>query len=314
MKILLDNVNLGSTSGPNSFGRQLTNELLKRNHIVHNVIDIVKQRIAHIERPDVHLAFIESNITIDSPLIQRLDGIYYNSDSQYGDWWLQNSRINETYDRSAGVIFQSPFSKTLVESFFGEKHTDDAVIINNGVDMSVIASVPEMNDETLDNFDKVWVSASNWRPHKRLSENVRYFLEHSGDNDVLIIAGAQGGPGSDHERILYVGELTWHALIALYKRADNFIHLAYHDNCPNVIVDARAAGCNIICAGCAGSQFVAGPEAIVIDEDDWVPQPIELYKPPKLDFRRARRCGVESSIDIVDVVDRYIEFLMRYVK
>ncbi len=311
MKLLFDNVNLGSTSGPNSFGRQLTDEFKRRGDDVINLIDAMQNQQSITVKPDIHLAFIEANIQSEIPLIQRLDGIYYNSDAQYGDWWLQNKRINETYDNAKGIIFQSPFSKRLVESFFDSK--PNSIVIGNGVNLDAIAAIPVNTVDEFDRFDKIWVAASNWRPHKRLSENVRYFLEHADDNDVMVVAGADQGPGMNEERIVYVGELNWQTLVGLYKRASYFIHLAYHDNCPNVIVDARAAGSHIICASCAGSSSIAGPDATIIDEDEWDPGPIELYKPPKLDFNRARINGIESSIDIKDVAQCYIDFFKGFI-
>ena len=312
MKILIDNVNLGSTSGPNSFGRQLTNELIVQGHEVMNTIDIMKlgQRI-QLKKPDVQISFIESQVYFDEsiPLIQRLDGIYYNSDSQFGDWWVQNQRIHQTYERAKGVIFQSQFSKRLVESFFDQK--DNTIVINNGVNLKSIQEIEPLQNEEIDRFDKLWVCASSWRPHKRLSENIRYFLEHSDSNDALIIAGANTGPLHDHPRISYVGELNWKTLISLYKRAKYFIHLAYHDNCPNVVVDARASGCHIIGASCAGTRDVAGIGATIIVEDDWDPRPIELYKPPMLDFSKKHVNEIESSIDIEDVTKRYVSFFQH---
>lgn len=310
MRILLDNVNLGSRSGPNSFGRQLTDQLNRDGHNVLNTIELMRQGGKTMQLPDAQLTFIEAMTRIPNvPVVQRLDGIYYNSDSQYGDWWIQNQRIGETYELAKGVVFQSPFSKRLVETFFDAKPDEYTTIIGNGVDLDAIAAIEPINDPGLDKWSEVWVSASNWRPHKRLGENVRYFLEVAPDTAVLVVAGTDRGPHDDHERILYVGELNWQTLIALYKRATTFVHLAYHDNCPNVIVDARASGCHIVCASCAGSSSIAGLNATIIEEDDWDPQPIELYKPPQLDFARARQNDIDSNIDIKDVTRRYVEFL-----
>jgi len=315
MRILLDNVNLGSTSGPNSFGRQLTNELLRQEHDVLNTIELLKlgNRI-QLQPPEVQLTFIESQIVFSSniPLIQRLDGIYYNSDSQFGDWWVQNERISKTYENAKGIVFQSSFSKKLVETFFGEKENN--VIINNGVDLKLIDEIQSLQDSELDKYENVWVSASNWRPHKRLSENIHYFLEHANEKDILIVAGTNKGPYDDHPRVSYVGELKWRTLISLYKRARYFIHLAYHDNCPNVVVDARASGCHIIGASCAGTKDIAGIGATIILEDDWHPQPIELYKPPKLDFTKKHVNEIESSIDISDVTKRYVNFFEQVIE
>jgi hypothetical protein len=314
MRVLLENVDSSSSSGPNSFGRQLTPALGRQGIEVVNLnVELTAKR--SITGPiDAIVCFIESVIShVNVPLIQRLDGIYYNSDARYGDWWDQNRNIKATYDRARGVVFQSPFSRHLVESFFGEKHEDDVVVIGNGVDIREVNAIQPSSDSTLDVAGEVWVSASSWRPHKRLSENVRYFLEHSRPDDIMVIAGSDTGPGCFEPRVKYVGSLGWRDLIALYKRARHFVHLARHDNCPNVVVDARAAGCHIVCASDSGTPWIAGPDATVIEEDAWDPTPIRLYEPPKLDFARARVNNIESSIDIDVVAQRYVEFIQRYV-
>lgn len=306
MRLLLDNVNLGSSSGPNSFGRAFTKELVRRDIAVDNLHECIAAG-RRLVRPDAHVVFIESRVDLgDVPMFQRLDGIYYNSDVRYGVWQMQNASIRQTYDRAFGVIFQSTFSRRLVESFFFEH--PNSTIIGNGVDLAEFTSVTPYDSPALSDAGDVWVAASNWRPHKRLAEDVRYFKEHAARHDVLVIAGETPHVERD-DRIVYIGDVTRDVLLSLYARAKYFIHLAFHDNCPNVVVDARAAGCHIICAGASGSPSIAGPDATVIDEDEWQPAPIELYRPPALDFTRARRNGLESSIDIVDVVDAYVNFM-----
>ena len=54
-----------------------------------------------------------------------------------------------------------------------------------------------------------------------------------------------------------------------------FIHLAWLDHCPNVVVDARAAACQIICSSAGGTKEIAGPSAIVIEEDEWDFEPVD---------------------------------------
>lgn len=313
MRMLLDNVDTNSASGPNSFGRAFSNELKRRGVEVDNLLECIRSR-RPIMKPDVHMAFIETQLNLgDTPLIQRLDGIYYNTDDRYGYWWEQNKTIKQTYDRAFGVVFQSEFSRRLVEAFYNEHPM--STIIGNGVDMSEFIDLQPLDMPQLDSCSgNVWVAASNWRPHKRLVENVRYFKEHARHDDVLVIAGGTTYDPPADDRIIYTGELDRQTLISLYKRAKYFVHLAFHDNCPNVVVDARAAGCSIICAGASGSPSIAGPDAIVIDEDEWTPAPIQLYNPPCLDFKRARRNGIESNIDIINVVDRYIDFITSIVE
>lgn len=311
MRILLDNIDLGLTNGASSFARQLTNELINQKHDVINTIELIKlEKVKHqqLQQPEIQLSFVEAQVKFDSvvPMVQRLGSIHYNSDDAYGDWWLQNQYIQRTYSDASGVIFQSHFTRRLVETFFGEK--EDSIVINNGVNYELINSISPFDEPILDAFETIWLSASSWRPNKRLSENVNYFLEHAGENEALVVVGASIGPYHDHPRILYVGELNWRTLVSLYKRAKYFIHLAYHDHCPNVVIEARAAGCHIICASCSGTPEIAGVDATVIQEDDWEPQPTTLYMPPKLDFTRKSVNSVDSNVNITDVASRYVNY------
>jgi len=77
MKIYLDNVNLGSSSGPNSFARKLQESLIDMSHSVTDV------------NPDVQISFILATRKL-APTLQRLDGIYFNSEQ---DWKNLNAPI-----------------------------------------------------------------------------------------------------------------------------------------------------------------------------------------------------------------------------
>ena len=68
MKVLIDNVNIRSTSGPNSFGRRLMIEAQKSGH----------QFGPDVINPDVQLSFIMATQK-RAKLALRLDGIYFNS-------------------------------------------------------------------------------------------------------------------------------------------------------------------------------------------------------------------------------------------
>ena len=83
MNIHLENVNLQSTSGPNHFANKLI-KYLKKKEITFNEHQL----------PDVRLCFIESHRPVfdEVPLIQRLDGIYFNS---VQDYELQNVKISD---------------------------------------------------------------------------------------------------------------------------------------------------------------------------------------------------------------------------
>lgn len=283
-----------SRSGPNQFAKKLAVALSNRGHVL----------AGPHENPEVQLSFIQAT-GMYAPLVQRLDGIWFNVDQ---DWENQNAPIERTYCLSRAVVFQTEFNKRLCERFFGE-HPDPHVI-SNGTNVDLIDAVDPLSAPSLRDVEKVWTCAASWRPHKRLAENVRYFQEHAGEKDCLIIAGANPDVRMADPRIFYAGDLEYQVLISLYRATDYFIHLSYLDHCPNVVVDARAAGAHIICSSLGGTKEIAGSDATVIEEDEWDFEPCKLYEPPAMDFSRKTQGGVDSELDINIVAEQYESVLM----
>ena len=296
MNIFLDNVDISSRSGPNSFGKKLKREFERCGHKVLMAVDECGKTL-----PDIQLSFIMAKFKI-APIIQRLDGIYFNSDQDFNSL---NSPIEATYQHADAVIFQSEFNKDLTSHYFGVK--ERSFIIRNGTDLEKIDSVLPIENDNLDKFDNVWSCASSWRPHKRLKDNIRYFVENSGDNDCLVVAGKNPDHVVIHPRVLYAGELGWNTLISLYKRSKYFIHLAWLDHCPNVVIDARASGCHIICSSAGGTREIAGENSTIIVEDDWNFTPVKLYNPPDMDFSNSVKGDSSHNIDIRKVSEMYLD-------
>tara|TARA_B100000214_G_scaffold373348_1_gene353501 strand:+ start:1755 stop:2651 length:897 start_codon:yes stop_codon:yes gene_type:complete len=292
LNLFLENVNLNSNSGPNSFGQKLFKYMPSCGVTIENTPE-----------PDAYLCFIESGRTThNAPLYQRLDGIYFNSSFNYN---AQNSNIKRTYEMATGVIFQSNFNKELTFKYFGP-HNNYA-IIHNGADIELINSVEKIE---IDKYENIWSCASSWRPHKRLSENIRYFLEHSDPNDGLIVAG-NVEQRTQHDRIHYVGELSTEKLFSLYKASKYFIHLAWLDHCPNVVVDAMACGCQIICSSAGGTKEIAGSNAVIVQEEEWDYSPVELYNPPPMDFTQKVKNTWHNNnkYDMLSVCQKYHSFM-----
>ena len=296
MKIRLENVNYNSDSGPNSFAKKLAKYVELQGHVI------------NWQNYDAVLCFIETvNEFPEKKLFQRLDGIYFNSDFNFQK---QNSNIQKTYHRADGVIFQSNFNKELTYKFFGEH--ENHTIIHNGADLEFIERIIPLKNDILDKYENVWACAANWRPHKRLEENIRYFLEHRGPNDCMVIAG-NAAPNNKLSDVFYTGNLPYQDLLSLYKRSAYFIHLAWLDHCPNVVVDARASGCKIICSSAGGTREVAGLDAIVIEEDVWDYMPTKLYNPPSMDFTRKLKNSFDVDYDMITVAKKYLEFMNELV-
>ena len=291
MNIFFDNVNFASSSGPNSFASKLAICLKALGHDINGTLE-----------PDLQLSFI-SAVNKTAPIIQRLDGIYFNSEQ---DWRKLNEPIRETYDVAAGVIFQSEFNKRLTEYYFGIHSR--SVVIHNGTDLEEHRDVPLFTHPAIEGFEKCWAAASSWRPHKRLAENIRYFLEHSSERECLIVAGDNADVRVKHPRVFYTGNLSRNKLLGLYRRADHFVHLALMDHCPNVVIDARAAGCHITCTTSGGTKEIAGTDATLVEDMEWNYQPFALYKPPQLDFSKTSKNAYDAPIDIAHTTKQYLRF------
>ena len=296
MDIYFDNVNLSSNNGPNSFAGKLAKYIVANDN-----------SLTSLEDADVSLTFIETyRLWLSKkPFAQRLDGIYFNTRQNYK---AQNSNIKKTHDMANGVIYQTEFNKSLITKYFGEHK--NSIIINNGADLEMINSIQRLRSKVFDKYDEIWCCASNWRPHKRLNDNVEYFLQHSGANDLMLVGGDIDdlNPIKD-QKVKYLGKLQQNQLFSVYKACDNFIHLAWLDHCPNVVVDARACGCKIICSSAGGTKEIAGKDAIIVEEEDWNFEPVDLYSPPKLDFTKKVINNSDSELDMKIVARQYEKFL-----
>ena len=294
IKLRFDNVDFNSRSGPNGFGLKLAKSLLNSG-----------QFLIDNQAPNVQLSFIESKNKFN-PTILRLDGIYFNNKQ---DWKLQNNGIKKSYDSCEHIVFQSNFNRDLVTKFFGFR--ENTSVIRNGTDLKSIKKIEKAKIKGLEDKE-VWLSASSWRPHKRLKENIEYFLHHAPEQCHMLVAG----PNPDFnfsaiDRVHYLGNLHWEQLISVMKTASTFVHLAYLDHCPNVVVDARASDCHIVCSSSGGTHEIAGSKSTIIKEFEWDMEPIDLYNPPKMDFSQKLNLKINSEIDIELVSKEYANVIER---
>lgn len=300
MKLYLDNFDNNSDSGPNGFAKKLLNNLVTKNQI----------KISDYNNCDLSFCLIQSTLKKEKPTVLRLDGIYFNSSQ---DFESLNRPIRQTYEKSDAVVFQTLFNKNLIEHWFG-KHQNYHVI-RNGTNFDVISSIPKITSVVLDAFSEVWSCAASWRPHKRLDENIRYFLEFAPQDACLVVMGKGAEQWLvEHPRILYAGHVTWDQQISIYKRSSTFLHLAWFDHCPNVVVDARASGCKIVCSSTGGTKEIAGLDATIINEDDWDFRPIRLYEPPVMNFSNIRQNEFNIDIGIEKVTNFYLDAFKSVLK
>ena len=307
MKVFCHNFNPSSNSGPNKFSRQLFSKL-----IVNKKLEVINNQ----QDADLEFALISMSCEKRKPMILRLDGIYFNSDQNYQE---QNSPIRYAYEKSDCVIFQSNFNKQLTERWFGT-HKKSYVIHNAACSETISKADPSIFDKILDKNLEVWSCASSWRPHKRLEDNLRYFCEFSNPSTVMIVAGKNADIALVNKyskfsngRIMYVGELDYFSLISLYKRSSKFIHLAYLDHCPNVVVDAQAAGCEIVCSSTGGTSEVV-KKGRIVKESEWDFSPIQLYKPPEMNFENFYDINTDDFLTLDEVSIMYYKAMKDLTK
>lgn len=274
MRIQFENVDVNSRSGPNGFGLKLARQFLKDGHELTN------------DRPDVRLSFIQSMNDFD-PTILRLDGIYFNS---LQDWKAMNEPIRRSYEHAQAVIVQSEFDKKLIFKFFGER--ENVHVIHNGTDVDLISRIKPQNFDR----DKTWMCASSWRPHKRLDENIRLFQHLKDDGDHLLVAGknADVSAGTNIEGVHFLGDLDWETMVSCMKASANFIHLSWLDHCPNVVVDAKAAGCRLHVSEAGGTAELASSRDLVYEDAAFNFEPVELYNPPKISMCLSKADSVSN--------------------
>ena len=305
MKIRFDNVNFNANNGPNGFGIKLAKEFLRQGH------DLVSSN------PDVQLSFIQK-VNEFNPCVLRLDGIYFNSDQ---DWKAQNEQIRLSYLSSQAVIVQSEFNKELVFNYFGKR--SNVHVVSNGTDLEEIGNIQPLQHDIVDKFENIWMCASHWRPHKRLNENIQYYLEHKKQNDCLLICGKGFQENVEKkylsflqsENIFYLGELNWIQLISCMKVSKYFLHLAFLDHCPNVVVDAKATNCICIVSSSGGTKELCDNNDVIILDLDWDFKPLKLYDPYKLNFKNKtnnKNIGLDFSIN--KTYTKYFNVLKSYIK
>jgi glycosyltransferase involved in cell wall biosynthesis len=303
MKIFAHNFNPQSNSGPNKFTRQLFNTMQK---------DLGVSYTINQQDADVEFCLIQQVVHKVKPMVLRLDGIWFNSEQNYKE---QNKTIEFSYRNADAVVFQSNFNKKLTEAWFGPHKNSH--VIHNSADMKQIERAnPAFWNNIFGKETEVWSCASSWRPHKRLNENIRYFLEFAPKNAMLAVAGK--GSASErlnyrlNERIKFLDELDYMSLLSLYKRSSTFIHLAYLDHCPNVVVDAQAANCRIICSSSGGTVEIVEKGTVVI-ENEWDFKPCELYNPPKLKFDHFKHMSMSKNRNIVKCSKKYYDILKEII-
>jgi len=258
------------------------------------------------DAPDIDAALVVATIETPElralkrrgvPLVQRVDGVPFRTPGV--NFAHETARLRRCYGVADAVVFQSQFSRAIVERTLGPVGCE-ARTVYNGVDLSVFSSAEaaDLHPHLCSRGDGVGqpppadkgltlACASVWRPHKRLGATVRGFLkfhERAPDSRLLVI-GPTERAGSNlpaDPAIRYLGGMSHEDAARALGPADVFLHLAWLDWCPNVVLEAQAMGLPVVCANSGGtSEILVKDTGAVIDCDPPAPPPTEtdIYDP-----------------------------------
>jgi glycosyltransferase involved in cell wall biosynthesis len=245
-------VDFNSRSGPNSFGSRLARELIILGH---NIVTSNK------ENYDCCLCFIEPNLPIEKNkrFVLRLDGIWFKPDQ----FVTHNRNIKWAYDNCDYVVWQSNFDKKMTQKWWGKKNGS---VISNGIFLENKQVLHPEIKKIKEQYEKIFVCAANWHRQKRLKENIDLFLKNSSKKDALLVLGSNPDHIVKDNRILYLGNIPHDLCLQIYSISDWFIHLAWLDHCPNVVVEAISQGCPVMCTDSGGTHEIVKSNGIILEE------------------------------------------------
>jgi glycosyltransferase involved in cell wall biosynthesis len=308
MKIYFDNVNFESEhTGPNCFAKRLAIQLGNLGH-----------QIADPDDYDVALVFIEptSKLDISKPFVQRLDGIWFKPEQMSSG---MNNAIKHCYQNANSVIWQSEFDKKMTQRWFGDR---TGVVISNGIELKRAAVRSEQLIDMRATFDKIFVCSANWHPQKRLRDNIEIFQhikKTQFPNSCLIVLGNNPDHHVADKSIFYAGNIRHDLCAEVYAIADWMIHAAYLDHCPNVVIEAIAQGCPVLCTSEGGTAELIGYKngMIIHDAEPYDFSLVDYDNPPRVPLNSINKMLPLSSrraqpytVDIVKCAKMYEDTLL----
>lgn len=272
MKIHFDNVNMGSSSGPNSFAKRLAMGLLESGHDV---------ELYDGSKADISIVFIEpSGRHLAKKVVQRLDGIWFSPQ----EFETKNSAIKKLYHSADGVIWQSEFDKGMTSKWWGLPKKGS--VIRNGINAPEIKKfqIPAL-EQIRQQYEMLFVCSANWHPQKRLSDNVELYkhLRSFYSSAALIVMGSNAIKTAD-PHIFYAGSQPHEVCLEIFSASNWMLHTAWLDHCPNTVVEALSQGTPVICSEQGGTkELVQGFGLVLKENQEYNFELADYDNPPKFD-------------------------------
>lgn len=275
---------------------------------------------------DVSLHSIGVGASAARKKVVRLDGVWHNTAM---DWKGKNAKIIAGLRKADALVYQSNYAKAMCERYLGVFNGPTTVVMN-GIDPRDFDEAPSMAKP----YPVVYLSASKWRPHKRLRDTIESFLMAKVPDSHLFIAGDTSNSGlsktevsryNSLSNITFLGNVSQEVLAQYLKVANGFIHLCWFDACPNSVVEAIGAGVPVVTNNVGGTRELVEPSrGFVCDIDKkYDMKPIKLYTPLPIDrgiVASAIRACVNAKgeiknehVHIHNIAQQYVEFFKTLV-
>lgn len=273
MIIHLDNVDLSSRSGPNSFALRFSSQIKKLGHSI----------TRDGKSADLSLVFIEkSGAPLAKKVVQRLDGIWFSPNQFH----VLNTGIKNTYDSVDHVVWQSEFDMKMTTNWWSTPKSGS--IVRNGVpkNYKVDEEIKIILQHLKKKHEKLFVCSANWHPQKRLNENINLFrhLKRFYPTACLIVMGSNAKLEKNEEDIYLTGSITHDACMQIFQECDWMLHLAWLDHCPNTVIEAITCGVPVICTEDGGTKELVSGFGLVLKENSAYSYQLADYDvPPAID-------------------------------
>jgi glycosyltransferase involved in cell wall biosynthesis len=195
--------------------------------------------------------------------VLRVDGIYMDGEDKRDRW--VNDQVCKAIKKSDAVIFQSRYARETVIKNLRPKIKKDYVIYN-GADPGDYSEAIETGYTLNVIASAKWCNRHGLRKSKGLKQTLAKLLEFSGPSVGLFVAG-DVPIRYRCEGIHFLGRLPEIELRKWLAASDKMVYMAKRDWCPNAVVEAIVAGCEIICSPeCRAVQelVAVGPEKLHI--------------------------------------------------
>jgi glycosyltransferase involved in cell wall biosynthesis len=225
------------------------------------------------KKADIHLVNVRGT-PMGKPMVQRLDGIYYDSDTPYNN---RNTAISATHAFAAGIIYQSEYCKEAGE-YYLKKRKGPHRVIYNGIEPDWAGPREPSKHPTI-------VVSAKWRRHKRLPEILKLFRgyrEFFPKSQLIVMGDLRGSPRPDSEKgVVYLGHISHDKMKGHFRKSWFSVHLSKRDACPNSTVEALGAGVPVITTNaCGGGTEMCEmtPGCLIVQGDDYTIKPVPHYR------------------------------------